>query len=134
MPPDDFEVDLTSGDEDPVDSDVSENGVPDGELNFIIDDKVSARIIDRRKNRRLSKIQARIESEAIRDVLKVTERFHEPVSPTQGTNLTQKILDLTADRRRVQTKLSQLLNGTEMNSAIQLQPNNRITLPKLGYA
>jgi hypothetical protein len=56
MPPDDFEVDLTSGDEDPVDSDVSENGVPDGELNFIIDDKVSARIIDRRKNRRLSKI------------------------------------------------------------------------------
>ena len=134
MPPDDFEVDLTSGDEDPVDSDVSENGVPDGELNFIIDDKVSARIIDRRKNRRLSKIQARIESEAIRDVLKVTERFHEPVSPTQGTNLTQKILDLTADRRRVQTKLSQLLNGTEMNSAIQLQPNNRITLPKLDYA
>jgi hypothetical protein len=60
---------LTSGDEDTPDSDISEKGLPDADLNYLINDDVLNSIVERRVKRKETKIKARMEKEAINQVL-----------------------------------------------------------------
>jgi len=46
--PEELKCELTSGDEDSPDSDISEKGLPDADLNYLINDDVLNLIIDRR--------------------------------------------------------------------------------------
>ena len=66
--PDKIDVELTSGD-DSYDSNISEQGLPDGDLNYVIDDDTMEQIAERRKKRRLSKLQARMDASAIAQVI-----------------------------------------------------------------
>jgi len=67
-PPTIIEAELSSAD-DTSDSAISESGLPDADLKFVVDPNVSESIEKRRTERRLSKIRSRIDYEAINSVL-----------------------------------------------------------------
>jgi hypothetical protein len=74
-PPAIIEAELSSSDK-TSDSAVSENGVPDTDLKFLIDSVVSSEIENRRTARRHNQIKSRFDFEAINNVLKVIEKYH----------------------------------------------------------
>ena len=105
LPPLDLQIELSSGDESPVNSEVSEEGVPENELPFVIDDDIVVEIRERRKRRKIDKIRAQLEDEAIRGVLKVTSRYYEPPD-----RMAAQMASLTSRRQSMQANLAKLLS------------------------
>lgn len=69
QPPEQIEVELTSGDESSTDSTISEGGLPEKFVQFITDENVLSAIQNRRKTRRILKVKNQIDYAAIDSVL-----------------------------------------------------------------
>lgn len=69
QPPEQIEVELTSGDESSTDSTISEGGLPEKFVQFITDENVLNAIQNRRKTRRILKAKNQIDYTAIKSVL-----------------------------------------------------------------
>jgi hypothetical protein len=65
-----IEIELTSGDES-HDSNISVEGLPEADLNYVIDYRMGKEIKKRRNKRFLNKITARMDAEAIQSVVQV---------------------------------------------------------------
>ena len=58
------------------DSGISEDGVPEAKLKFVVEPEVFDQIEQRRQNRFVSKVESRIDHEAINSIVRLTEGFH----------------------------------------------------------
>ena len=74
-PPQNIKAVLTSDDFSDHSS-ISEDGLPDKDLEFCVEPNLTKQIEDRRKHRRLSKDAARADHAAMTEVLSSVEKFH----------------------------------------------------------